>query len=337
MINQTSSLETVHFPVMLEEVISLCSPHKGGVFLDCTFGAGGYSKKLLRYSNTKVIALDRDKFVLNISKDLEKKYLKRFFFHQKKFSALDTVTKNQRVDAAIFDLGLSSIQLKNLDRGFSFKSKEKLDMSMGITSISAEKVLNNFSEHSLKTIIKILGEEKDASLIAKNIIKARISKKITKVQQLVTIIEKSKRKVYKHKINPCTKTFQALRIFVNKEITELINGIINATKVLKPGGKILVVSFHSIEDKIVKYFFNHFSSNRSKPSRYLPDKVEDNFFLFEKYKNKIITPSNDEIFKNPPSRSAKLRYAIRSKNQFKYPNELVNRFKNLIELESINV
>jgi len=334
MIHLTSSSESPHFPVMLDEVIKICSPHKGGVYIDCTFGGGGYSKKLLKFSKTKVIALDRDKFILGISKDLEKKYPNRFFFHQKKFSEVNKVVNNQSADAVVFDLGLSSIQLNNLQRGFSFNSKEKLDMSMGLSFTSAEEVVNNCSEQKLRSIIKILGEEKDASRIAKNIIKTRLLKKITKVDQLVEIIEKSKKKNYTNKINPSTKTFQALRIFVNKEITELIEGIIKATQILKPGGIILIVSFHSIEDKIVKYFFTNFSSNRSKPSRYLPENKDSNISLFNKYKNKIFKPSNVEIIKNPPSRSAKLRYAIRSKNKFIYPNELTNKFKKYLELES---
>ncbi len=333
MINPASSPDPLHFPVMLDEVIKICSPYKGGVYIDCTFGAGGYSKKLLKFPKTKVIALDRDEFILNISKDLEKKYPKRFLFHQKKFSEVDLVINNQLVDAVIFDLGLSSIQLNNLERGFSFNSKERLDMSMGLSNTSAEEVVNNFSEQKLKSIIRILGEEKDASKIAKNIIKTRLTKKITKVDQLVKIIEKSKKKNYKKKINPSTKTFQALRIFVNKEITELIGGIINATKVLKPGGKILVISFHSIEDKIIKYFFSNFSSARSKPSRYFPENENIDISLFEKYKNKIIKPSNEEIIKNSPSRSAKLRYATRNKNKFFYPDELIEKFKKYLDLE----
>ena len=286
MINPTSLPEFSHFPVMLDEVIKICSPDKGGVYIDCTFGGGGYSKKLLRFSKTKVIALDRDEFILNISKELEKKYPNRFFFHQKKFSEVNTVVGNQSADAVVFDLGLSSIQLNNLERGFSFNSKKKLDMSMGLSATSAEEVVNNFSEQKLKSIIKILGEEKDASRIAKNIIKTRLIKKIKKVDQLVEIIERSKKKNYLSKIHPSTKTFQALRIFVNKEITELIEGIINATKILKPGGKILIVSFHSIEDKIVKYFFSNFSSSRSKPSRYFPENKDINISLFDKYKIK---------------------------------------------------
>ena len=329
-----SSPESSHFSVMLEEVINICSPNKGGIYVDCTFGGGGYSKKLLKFSKTKVIALDRDEFILSITKELEKKYPDRFFFHQRRFSEVNTIVDNQSADAVIFDLGLSSIQLNNLERGFSFNSKATLDMSMGLSKTSAEEVINNFSEQALKSIIKILGEEKDASRIAKNIVKTRSIKKITKVDQLVAIIEKSKKKNYAKKINPSTKTFQALRIFVNKEITELIEGIINATKILKPGGKILIVSFHSIEDKIVKYFFSNFSLSRSKPSRYFPEDKDSNISLFDKYKNKIFKPSNLEIIKNPPSRSAKLRYAIRSKNQFIYPNELINKFKKYLDLEN---
>ena len=332
-----SSPESSHFPVMLEEVIDICSPDKGGLYLDCTFGGGGYSKRLLNFSKTKVIALDRDELILNISKKLQKKYPSRFSFHKIKFSELHTIVGNKQVDGVLFDLGLSSIQLNNLERGFSFNSTASLDMSMGLSTTSAEEVINNFSEEKLKSIIKILGEEKEASRIAKNIIKTRQIKKITKVDQLVEIIKKSKKKNYKNKINPSTKTFQALRIFVNKEITELITGIINATKVLKPGGKILIVSFHSIEDKIVKYFFSNFSSSRSNPSRYLPADKPFSNSLFDKYKNKILRPFNLEVIKNPPSRSAKLRYAIRNKNKFIYPSGLSNKFKTYLDLESLYV
>ena len=337
MINQSLSPEFFHYPVMLDEVIKICSPGKGGVFIDCTFGGGGYSKKLLKFSKTKVIALDRDKFILKISNELRKKYPKRFFFYQKKFSEVNIIMKNQLADAIVFDLGLSSIQLNNFERGFSFYSKKHLDMSMGLTTTSAEQVVNNSSEQKLKSIIKILGEEKDAARIAKNIVKARLIEKITKVDQLVKIITKSKKKNYLNKINPSTKTFQALRIFVNKEITELVKGIINATRVLKPGGKILIVSFHSIEDKIIKFFFNNFSSNRSISSRYFPDNKNINESLFDKYKNRILKPSNIEIIKNPRSRSAKLRYATRSKNKFIYPKELVNKFKKYLDLEQTHV
>ncbi len=334
--NQTSSLEFSHFPVMLNEIIQISSPSNGGLFVDCTFGGGGYSNAILKFPNTKVIGLDRDTEVISIARKLEKKFQDRFKFYQLKFSEMQKILKDN-VDTVIFDLGLSSIQLNNLKRGFSFKSKDKLDMTMGLSDISAQEVVNNLSETQLKLVIKILGEEKEASKIAKNIVKARSERKITRVDELVKIIEKSKKKIFSKKINPCTKTFQALRIFVNKEISELINGIVNATKILKPGGKILIISFHSIEDKIIKYFFSNYSKNRSNPSRYLPEETKDHLMLFETHNKKVIKPSIDEIKQNNPSRSAKLRFAIRSKNKFSSPNNLFEKFNRYLNIEAINV
>tara|TARA_B100001057_G_scaffold229728_1_gene230044 strand:+ start:196 stop:1206 length:1011 start_codon:yes stop_codon:yes gene_type:complete len=334
--NQTSSLESSHLPVMLNEVLKISSPLKGEKFIDCTFGGGGYTKEILKFSKTFVQAIDRDKKALVIAKEFKKKFPLRFEFHQLKFSQVEKISIDS-VDTVVFDLGLSSIQLDDLDRGFSFKSNKKLNMAMGLNEFSALEVINNLSETDLKLIIKILGDEKEASKIAKNIVKQRNLKKIINTAELVKIIEKSKKINYSKKINPCTKTFQALRIFVNKEITELINGIINATKKLKPGGKILVVSFHSIEDRIIKYFFTNFSKNKSRPSRYLPEAKDAEIALFEKYKNIVIRPSKKEIFQNSRSRSAKLRFAIRSRNKFEYPNGLIKRFKNYLDLESINV
>ena len=332
----TSSLEFYHFPVMLNEVLRISSPSVGGKYIDCTFGGGGYSKEILKYTKTDVKALDRDKNAIPIAKELKKKFPQRFKFYQIKFSQLDTIS-NDQTDIIIFDLGLSSIQLDDLDRGFSFKSNKELNMTMGLNEISALDVINNLSEADLKSIIKILGEEQEASKIAKNIVKHRNIKKITNTADLVKIIEKSKKKNYFSKINPCTKTFQALRIFVNKEITELINGIIQATKILKPGGKILVISFHSIEDRIVKYFFNNFSKNKARPSRYFPENKPNQLTLFDEYKNKVIRASKEEVDKNIRSRSAKLRFAIRSKDKFENPIDLIKKFKKYLDLEAINV
>ena len=332
----TSSSETSHFPVMLNEVIKISSPHKGGFFVDCTFGGGGYSKSILEYPKTKLIGIDRDKSVTFIAKKLEKKFKNRFQFFQVKFSQIDKILK-ENADTIIFDLGLSSLQLKNLSRGFSFHSQDKLDMTMGLSDFSAVEVVNNLSEIQLKSIIKILGEEQEAKIIAKSIVKARSNKKITKVHELVKIIEKSKKIKFPSKINPSTKTFQALRIFVNKEITELMNGMVNATKYLKPGGKIIVVTFHSIEDKIVKFFFKNFSKNKSNPSRYLPEENSKNLALFENYVNKIIRPTKEEIRDNNPSRSAKLRFAVRSKNNFSYPNIFYQKFNKYLRIEAYNV
>ena len=334
--NQTSSLEFSHFPVMLNEVLKISSPLNKKNFIDCTFGGGGYSKEILKHSDTIVQAIDRDKKVLSIAEKLEIKYPRRFKFYQIKFSQIDTITKDF-ADVVIFDLGLSSIQLDDFERGFSFNSKKKLDMTMGLNGVSALDAINNLSEEDLKLVIKILGDEKEATRIAKNIVKYRNIKKITNTSDLAKIIEKSKRKNFSHKINPCTKTFQAIRIFVNKEITELINGIINATKLLKPGGKILVVSFHSLEDRIIKYFFSNFSKNKSRTSRYFPENEAIKKTLFNEYRNKVLRPSKKEISQNKRSRSAKLRFAIRSNDKFKYPEDLKKKFKKYLDLEAINV
>ena len=335
MSNQTSSLDYSHFPVMLSEVLEISSPSSDKKIIDCTFGGGGYSKEILKRFKPNVKAIDRDIKAISIARNLEKKFPEKFKFYQKKFSQLDTISK-ENVDVIIFDLGLSSIQLDDLERGFSFKSKKKLNMTMGLNEISALDAVNNLSEIDLKSVIKILGEEKEASKIARNIVKYRNLKKITNTEDLVKIIEKSKKNFF-NKINPCTKTFQALRIFVNKEITELIYGIINAAKKLKPGGKILVISFHSIEDKIIKYFFTNFSKNKTKPSRYLPEDRLVEPSLFDTYRNKVLRPSKKELEVNYRSRSAKLRYAIRSKNKFKYPDDLVKRFQKYLDLEAIDV
>ena len=333
--NQTSSLEFSHVPVMLNEVLKISSPTNGGKFIDCTFGGGGYSKEILKFPTTKVKAIDRDKKTSSFAIQLEKKFPDRFKFYRVKFSELDSISED-KADVIIFDLGLSSIQLDDLDRGFSFKSKNKLNMTMGLNEVTALEVINNLSEKNLRLIIKILGDEKEASKIAKNIIKFRSKKKITNTNDLVKIILDSKKKVFKKKINPCTKTFQALRIFVNKEITELINGVINATKQLKPGGKIIVISFHSLEDKIIKYFFSNFSKSKSRASRYFPENNDLGTELFEKYKNNVLRPSKQEMINNSRSRSAKLRFAIRSKNQFVHPTDLEKKFNKYLTLEAIN-
>ena len=324
-------LEEKHLPVMIDEVLEACNPKNGDVFMDCTFGAGGYSKELLKFQETKVVALDRDVHVTGLAEKLKNKFKSRFIFHNKKFSQLDLVTTT-KFDAVIFDLGLSSIQLDDLSRGFSFKSKRELNMSMGQTEQSAKKVLNSYSSKDLMEIIKTFGEEKEASKISRNIVRERLKKQLNTTDELVKIIQNSKKKNYKKKINESTKTFQALRIFVNKEVTELIQGIIKATQILKPGGKLIVVSFHSIEDKIVKYYFKNFSKNHSKTNKYLPE-INKNLALFDNYKNKIITATSREIKRNPRSRSAKLRVAIRSSDKFIDPIELRNKFKYLTDLE----
>ena len=243
-----------HYPVLLNEIISIITPQYGGTFIDCTFGQGGYTKKILEFPNTKVIGIDRDIDSKNISKNIEKEYKNRFLFENKKFSEINNLNLNkEKVKAIVFDLGYSYKQIKDSQKGLSFDSSGELNMRMGLNEFSAKEVINKLGQKELEKIFKFFGEEKEAKRIANKIVKERTKKKID-TQELVKIVDSSKRKK-NYKTHSATKVFQALRIFVNKEISELIYGLINATKVLEKNGIIAVVSFHSLEDKIVKYFF----------------------------------------------------------------------------------
>ena len=332
--NATMSLETIkHYPVMLNQVLSIISPQHGGTFIDCTFGGGGYSQAILKFPGTKVLAIDRDQLTRKYANLLVKKFPKRFNFFQEKFSNLNKVVKqNLNPRAVIFDLGLSSFQLSDRERGFSFESKNLLNMEMGINKYSAYDVINTLDKEYLATIIKVLGDEKDGKIIANKIDQYRSKKPIKTSQELASIIKNAKKNYNYYKKNPATKTFQAIRIFVNQELTELILGLIGATKLLSNEGILIVVSFHSLEDKIVKNFFNLYSNLRKNPSRYLPIK-ETKSSLFKLVSKKPLRPDVKEIKENIRSRSAKLRYAIRNNNSFFYPKEFKNKFSNYFKLE----
>ena len=320
-----------HYPVLLKEVISVISPQYGGTFIDCTFGQGGYSNKILEFDKTKVIALDRDHESKKIALKLEQKFEDRFKFKNIKFSQLNNLKlKNENIKGIVFDLGYSYSQIKDPNKGLSFDSVGKLNMQLGLNSFSAEEAINKLDQKELEKIFKFFGDEKEGKYIAKNIIKERIKKKID-TQNLVKIIDSSKRK-NNFRINKSTKSFQALRIFVNKEISELIYGLVNASKILKKDGVLAVVTFHSLEDKIVKYFFRSLSENKSV-SRYAP-LTEQREKLFDLIKKKPITPNDKELNENPPSRSAKLRYVIKKTDFFDFETDIEKKFKNLIEIEN---
>ena len=286
--NATINLENKHFPVLLNELISIISPLYGGTFIDCTFGQGGYSEKILENKQNNIIALDRDKDVLSSTSKLQKKYDKRFKFYNLKFSQLDQIKlKNHKIKGIIFDLGYSFNQIKNSQKGLSFSDKGKLNMRMGINDFSANEIISNMDENNLAKVFKVFGDEKYSKKIAKKIVEKRKDKTI-KTEDLVQIIDNVK-KYQKTKIHNSTKVFQALRILVNKEISELINGLINSFNLIPIGGIIAVVSFHSIEDKIVKFFFKHYSEQRNS-SRYLPDN-EISEKCFKLINKKPILPS----------------------------------------------
>ena len=322
---------TKHYPVLLSELISIITPQHGGTFIDCTFGQGGYSNKILSYKDTKVIALDRDIESKKKAQEILKSFQNRFRFKNKKFSRLgDLKLKEENIKAVIFDLGYSYSQIKDLNRGLSFYSDGDLNMKMGINDFSAKDAINKLKIDELEKIFKFFGEEKESKKIAINIVKER-KNRVIDTQGLVKIIEKTKRKK-NFKVHSATKVFQALRIFVNREISELINGLVEATKVLKKDGILVVVTFHSLEDKIVKYFFKSLSEKKSI-SRYFP-KISQPDTLFDMVQKKPITPSSKELQENISSRSAKLRYVFKKKEFYNFETDIFEKFNYLIEIEN---
>ena len=321
-----------HYPVLLKEIISIISPQYGGTFIDCTFGQGGYTKEILKFSNTKVIAIDRDIESKKIADQIKKNSADRFLFKNMKFSQLKNLKlKNENIKGVFFDLGYSLNQMKDHTKGLSFTSKGQLNMKLGLNDFSAKEVINKLSFNDLQKIFKYFGDEKDAKKIANKIVKERVKYEI-KTHDLVNIIDSVKKR-NKSKIHKSTKVFQAIRIFVNREISELINGLINATKILKKDGVLAVVTFHSLEDKIVKYFFRSLSENKSI-SRYQP-KITQSEPLLYMTERKPIIPSKQELNENIASRSAKLRFVIKKKNFFNFDSDIFEKFKSFIEVENI--
>ena len=321
-----------HYPVLLNEIISIITPQHGGTFIDCTFGQGGYSKKILSYRNTQVIALDRDLESKIIADKFINDFKNRFVFKNIKFSQLNNLKlKNENIKGVLFDLGYSYSQIKDPNKGLSFDSDGDLNMKMGLNEFSAKDVINKLELKELEKIFKFFGDEKEAKKIASRIVKERKIKKID-TKNFVELIEKTKRKK-NYKIHSATKVFQALRIFVNKEISELIYGLIAASKVLKKDGVLAVVTFHSLEDKIVKYFFKSLSEKKSV-SRYVPniDQPETLFKLIEK---KPRIPTDKELKENLPSRSAKLRYVIKKRDFYNFDTDILKKFQNLIDIENL--
>ena len=321
-----------HYPVLLDEIISIITPQHGGTFIDCTFGQGGYTEKILDFKNTQVIALDRDIESKKKAEKFQKKFGQRFVFKNKRFSQLnDLKLKDLNVRGVIFDLGFSYSQIKDTKKGLSFNSEGELNMKMGLNTFSAKDVINKLSKKELELIFKFFGEEREAKKISSKIDIERNKKQID-TKTLAKLIDGVKsRKSFK--IHSATKTFQALRIFVNKEISELINGLISAAKILDKGGILLVVTFNSLEDKIVKYFFKSLSENKSV-SRYMP-KEDKEKILFKLLKRKPIIPTKKETIINPPSRSAKLRYVIKKDNFFEFETDILKKFDFLIQIENL--
>ena len=300
-----------HIPVLCDEVIRQLEPNDNKTYLDATFGQGGYTDKILNSSNCCIIAIDRDSDSLKYAKILKKKYKSNFFFKNERFSNIDKVIK-KKIDGITFDLGISNTQLNNPKRGFSFMHDGPLDMRMGTQekeNLTAEEIINNFSEKELSEIFYLYGEERNSLKISKEIIKARKLKRISSTNQLSAIINRIQLQKNK-KINPSTKVFQALRIYINTELLELETALKKCLKILNKKAKIVVVSFHSLEDRIVKNFFREHSGYKVNNYKHLPQNIEDiRKPILKIITKKTITPSIEEIKANPRARSAKLRAA----------------------------
>ena len=309
-------MENLHKSVMINEIISFLPLTKSINVIDATFGGGGYSQTILeKFNVNQLLAIDRDPISKIFAKEIESKF-SNFSLINDKFSKIEEIVNNtkfkdKKFDIILFDIGTSSNQIDNAQRGFSFNKSGPLDMRMGSSDKNAYDIINKYEEKNLADIIYQYGEERYSRVIAKEIVKNRKIKFISDTIELSNIIKKClpKKNQLKNKIHPATKTFQAIRIYVNDELSELKTSLEKTLKILNKDGLILVVSFQSLEDRIVKDFFNHNSGKRWRSSRHypeLPDKLATQLKIITK---KPILPSASEILENPRSRSAKLRVA----------------------------
>ncbi|HVY88385.1 MAG TPA: 16S rRNA (cytosine(1402)-N(4))-methyltransferase RsmH [Hyphomonadaceae bacterium] len=308
------NLVPTHIPVLVENVIEAIAPVDGAVMVDGTYGGGGYSRAALAVANITVLAVDRDPEAMerawaHAGKD------PRLVPAAGRFSELETIVRaagKEKVDGVMLDLGVSSFQIDEAGRGFSFMRDGPLDMRMEKRGPSAADAVNHLTEGELADIFHILGEEPQARRIARGIVHRRRSQPFTTTLDLANAIEASVGGRRGKPTHPATRAFQALRMWVNDELGELTRALASAERVLKPHGRLVVVTFHSIEDRIVKLFLRARSGHTPSASRHLPGTPKGKPPTFEVLQRKAIEPSEKEIEENPRSRSAKLRWALRT-------------------------
>ncbi len=304
-----------HIPVLMREVVAALAPRDGGIYVDGTFGRGSYTRALLSAANTKVIAIDRDPDAISAGQKMVVEFGPRLTLIQGPFGAMDVLLAGQhiaKVDGIALDLGVSSPQFDEPERGFSFSSDGPLDMRMSKSGPSATDVVNGMEERALADVLYTLGEERLSRRIARRIAEERKKQPILRTAQLANIVRSAVPRSADG-LDPATRSFQALRIYVNDELGELTRALEAAEKLLKPNGRLAVVSFHSLEDRAVKEFLKRRSRNAPAPSRHLPANdtaKEDPPFRILTPKPQI--PSAEEIAANPRARSAKLRIAERT-------------------------
>lgn len=311
---QSEGPETGHVPVMLGEVVEYLSPKAGGVYVDGTFGAGGYARAILEAAPCTVYAIDRDPDAFERARKMAREYEGRLFPLFGPFGSVESLLMTagvSKIDGLVLDLGVSSIQLSEAERGFSFRHDGPLDMRMGKDGLSAADVVNEASEEELADIIYQYGEERAARKIARRIAETRREKKFETTKELAACVHKVLPMHGGMKTDTATRTFQALRIHVNDELGELSRALAAAERLLKPEGRLVVVSFHSLEDGIVKSFLKERAGKTANVSRHLPP-VESGFRPTFRTLGGGIAPTDEETERNPRARSARLRCGIRT-------------------------
>jgi 16S rRNA (cytosine1402-N4)-methyltransferase len=298
-----------HVPVLIDAILRECAPVTG-VWLDGTLGAGGYTRALLAAGADRVIGVDRDPLALGMAAAWAGAFGNRVRLVAGRFSHLDDLA-GEPLDGVVLDLGVSSMQLDQAERGFSFMKDGPLDMRMGQDGPSAADLVNNLDEGGLADILYHYGEERASRRIAHAIVMARGAAPITRTGQLADIVAKCLPRPKPGQSHPATRSFQAIRIAVNAEFSELAEGLAAAERALRPGGLLAVVTFHSLEDRIVKRFFQLASGQEANANRYAPAKA-DTTARFQMVTRKAVVPDDAEIARNPRARSAKLRVGRRT-------------------------
>ncbi|MBI1384572.1 MAG: 16S rRNA (cytosine(1402)-N(4))-methyltransferase RsmH [Rhizobiales bacterium] len=313
-----ASGHTRHVPVLLREVLEALAPADGETYIDGTLGAGGYTRAILEAANCRVLAIDQDPDAVAEAAILVARFAPRLIVEQGNFRSLDLIAGAHglgpgSLDGVVLDVGVSSMQLDDGRRGFSFMRDGPLDMRMSQAGESAAELVATAGEGAIATILRSFGEERRAGAIARAILRERQAAPISTTGELAALVERTIGRPPGDDKHPATRTFQALRLYVNHELDALAEALCAAERVLRPGGRLAVVSFHSLEDRIVKRFMRARAGRQARPSRHLPERSEQ----FDEPGFRIVNPrplhpGNDEIRANPRARSASLRIAVRT-------------------------
>ena len=303
-----------HIPVMMKEAIEALNVRDNLDYIDVTFGGGGYSEEILKKANCNLLSIDKDPAVKKYAKQLKIKFKKRFTFINDDYENLESIIEENKKlvsGGIVADLGVSAFQIDDAKRGFSFNKDGPLDMRMSGEGVTAQELIYSLDEKELARILWEYGDEEKSRAIAKMIIKERNKEVLDTTFKLVKLIKRVKKNDYKRKNHPATKSFQALRIATNQELKSLKKLLMISEKILLPGARLVLITFHSLEDRMVKFFFNEISGKQENLNRHLPQVIKTKKVKFKVINKKPLIPSRTEIMSNKRARSAKLRVVER--------------------------